>query len=186
MAKASRVSARTKVQRERKSRPPMSVILHDVPPGFDWGWYSREDPRMHLQVVDEEHKVLGYKFWLEQNGKRIFEPEGTISAKILRSLQAVVSSKRRAIDDRWVSFMIRKNWLQCHFAGSQVTLVAYPGTPNSFTRTIDLRLHLTAENIAALRPKDIRLNDALASVEIWPHLPADEREDIRISTNLWE
>src|SRR5205823_6754388 len=56
----------------------MPAILEDVPPGYDWGWYSREDPRMHLQVVDRQHKGFKYKVWLEARGRRIFTPANSI------------------------------------------------------------------------------------------------------------
>src|ERR1022692_1949001 len=45
------VSLSTSVTK-RKKAPKMTVILRGLPKGFDWGWYSREDPRMHLQIVD--------------------------------------------------------------------------------------------------------------------------------------
>ena len=50
----------------------MPVIIRNVPPGFNWGWYSREDPCMHVQTLDGPE----YKIWLEEAGKRVFEPVG--------------------------------------------------------------------------------------------------------------
>ena len=51
----------------------MAVILPNAPKGYSWGWYSREDPRMHLQTVDSKH-MNEYKVWLENKGKLRFEP----------------------------------------------------------------------------------------------------------------
>jgi hypothetical protein len=62
------------------------VILRNVPAGYHWGWYSREDQRMHLQTVDSKHSNQ-YKVWLERDGKRAFEPETAIPAKVLKALQ---------------------------------------------------------------------------------------------------
>ena len=73
------------------------IILRSVPTGFNWGWFSREDPRMHLQTVDRKHEGR-YKVWLEKNGKRIFEPEGSIPGKVLKALQAEVTQLRDEID----------------------------------------------------------------------------------------
>lgn len=59
----------------------MAVIIRGKPPTYDWGWFSREDQRMHLQVVDRLHWKLHYKVWLEREGKKVFEPEPGIPAK---------------------------------------------------------------------------------------------------------
>jgi len=46
----------------------MAVIIRNVPPTYNWGWFSREDPRMHVQTVDRVHLHLNYKIWLEREG----------------------------------------------------------------------------------------------------------------------
>ncbi|MFN4259529.1 MAG: hypothetical protein ACK4RK_09535 [Gemmataceae bacterium] len=175
---------------ERKARlakkvTAMPVLLPDVPPGFDWGWYSREDPRMHLQTVDEQHRNA-YKVWLETRGHRTIEPATTIPSKVFKALKASITSNRQTIEDRWISFMIRQGWLQAHLAAPQVTLVAYPSTPNSFTRNVDLTQHLTEEEILKLTDADVRLSPERASLQIWPRKPEDQRQDVRLSTVLWE
>src|SRR4051812_3493036 len=96
----------------RKARPKkklaeMPAILRNVPPGYDWGWFSREDPRMHLQTVDERHKN-DYKVWLESTGRRIVELATEVPSKVFKALQAAIASKRQTIEDHWVSFMIRQ------------------------------------------------------------------------------
>ncbi len=90
------------------------------------------------------------------------------------------------IEDRWVSFMIRKDWLQAHLTPPQVTLVAYPGTPNSFTRVVDLREDILEEEAMSLVQADLRLSPERASLQIWPRKPEDQRQDIRLSTILWQ
>src|SRR5262245_4077962 len=121
---------------ERKS-PVMPVVLEDVPPGFDWGWYSREDPRMHLQVVDRRHKRLKYKVWLESKGKRVIEPVGDIPAKIFKTLHAEIIKARPTIEVEWVHLMIEQGWLTYRLHGTLMVLIAYPNTPNHFERELD-------------------------------------------------
>jgi len=164
----------------------MPKILEDTPPGYDWGWYSREDPRMHLQVLVPKRPTEQYKVWLETRGRRTFEPATPIKNNILKVLRTAVQQHRRYIEDRWASLMIRQGWLEAHLAIPRVTLVAYPNTPNTFTRTVDLAGHLTSEEIRALRSDDIRLSPEMASLQTWPARPEDQRQDIRLSTILWQ
>ena len=108
----------------RKGRLIMAVILEDVPPGHDWGWYSREEQRMHLQTVDERH-FQHYKVWLEKNGKRVFEPAETklrgktikLPKKVLEELEDIVAAHRDDIEARWVRLMIDQQWLRLHVTG---------------------------------------------------------------------
>ena len=93
---ARRAATRRPKQQARRSAMP--VILRNVPAGYNWGWYSREDPRMHLQVVDDAHKGLGYRVWLEARGKRVFEPEGDIPAKVLKKLHPLAAYPRGQMD----------------------------------------------------------------------------------------
>src|SRR5271156_613578 len=82
----------------RRPRSDMSIVIRNVPKGYNWGWYSREDPRMHLQTVDWKHH---YKIWLEDNGKRIFEPVGAIPSAVLKKLTEEVSAHRTFVEDNW-------------------------------------------------------------------------------------
>jgi hypothetical protein len=163
----------------------MPKELSNTPPGYDWGWYSREDPRMHLQSVDEKHRN-DHKVWLETRGRRSFEPALKIPGNVLKPLRAAVARRRQRIEDDWVSFMIRQGWLEAHLAAPQVTLVAYPDTPNGFTRTVDLTEHLMEEEAMNLRDSDIRLSPEMASLQIWPGKLPNQRQDIRLSTILWQ
>ena len=68
-----------------KARAAMAVILRDVPAGHNWGWFSREDARMHLQTLDRKHFGL-YKIWLERAGRRALISEMIHLSRCLRTL----------------------------------------------------------------------------------------------------
>src|SRR5262249_2000612 len=162
----------------------MPIIVKDVPPGYDWGWYSREDPRMHLQVVDRKHAGLGYKIWLESKGKRVFEPVGNIPAKILKLVRAEVDSTKATVEAEWVHLMIEQRWLTYALHGTALTLIAYRGTPNRFERTIDLAPHLGIR-VDEFQPQDVGLNSEYAVIELWPQKPISRRPFIPIAPILW-
>src|SRR5437763_692714 len=82
----------------RKVKEDMAVILQNAPPRYDWGWFSREDQRMHLQVFDRKHIDLHYKVWLENKGRRGFEPEPGIPSKVLKRLEAKVHERRGYVE----------------------------------------------------------------------------------------
>src|ERR1700733_12771689 len=133
------MSATTTIQKRKKVQR-MAVILPNVPKGINWGWYSRKDTRMHLQTVDSKNRNV-YKVWLEEDGKRVFQPATPIPAKILSKLEVVANKQPRRgyIEGRWVEFMIANGWIEVHMRGSLITLTAYPHVPGSrFTRTVDL------------------------------------------------
>jgi hypothetical protein len=187
---------RATVARSPKAkREPAMIILRGVPKGYHWGWFSREDPRMHLQVVDRPHSGLGYKVWLEEKGKRIFEPAGPIPASILKRLRTEVASQRRLIEDNWTGFMMNHHWLHLTMSGSVITLTAYPAFPGSrFQRTVDL-----AEYLAGIydptypmvpkkpvRPDEVVLSNEVNAIEIWPQKHESLREHIYLPPILWQ
>src|SRR5690348_930178 len=104
-----------------RSEPDMAVIIRDKPPTYHWGWFSREDPRMHLQSVDKAHIHLHYKVWLEKDGRRVIEPEPGIPAKVLKTLKATIIAERERIEAEWASFMIRNGWLRVRLAGNAIS-----------------------------------------------------------------
>ena len=176
----------------RSSRIAMPVIVKNIPAGYDWGWYSREDPRMHLQVVDQKHESLRYKVWLEKRGKRIFEEVASIPPKILKALKTEVQKNRDIIEHKWARFLIQKGWIQAFLEGDRIKLVVYPQTEKRIRYVPLLRSaehptqHLTPENVAQLKQEDFRLNDELASIEFWPHLPPMDRHDIELAPYIWQ
>ena len=170
---------------KRKPRLAMPIILRNVPPGYDWGWYSREDPRMHLQTLDDEHRGM-YKVWLERKGKRVFEPTGKIPSKVQKAIEAEVSRFRRHIDGRWGTFMIRKNWIQLHVSLPEVVITAYPGTPNKFSRKVNLQEWFSPETYAEIRHEDVFLNRELGTLSVFKDRPEDLRDDFDLALILWQ
>ena len=142
---------------------------------------------MHLQIVSRKHSGpdYDYKVWLERNGRRTFETEGDIPARILKKLAAEVADARKSIEAEWVHFMILKGWLRHTVRGTTVTLVAYPNTPNRFERVIDLHDHLAPEFAARIRPSDVALNDEYAVVVLYPAKPESRQPWIQIAPVLW-
>src|SRR5207249_1383063 len=96
--------------RRSPSRKDMAVILRDTPASYDWGWFSREEQRMHLQLVDKDHCHLHYKVWLESKGRRVFDPEPGIPGKVLKTLANKVAETRERIEAYWAAFMIKNGW----------------------------------------------------------------------------
>jgi hypothetical protein len=158
----------------------MPAIIRNVPPGHKWGWYSREDPRM--QTVDEQHK---YKVWLEERGRKCFEPAGKIPAKVLKALRESLEERRELVADNWVRFMLDNDWLALHIALPKLTLVAYPNTPNKFVREIDLTTWLNPKLLATLTPDIIELNREMAALRLFTNRPEEQAYDVRLSRLLW-
>jgi hypothetical protein len=188
MVSAPSISTRKKAQR-------MAVILPNVPKGINWGWYSREDTRMHLQTVDSKNRNV-YKVWLEDNGNRIFDPATPIPSKILTKLEAVANHqpRRSNIEGQWVEFMIKNDWIELHLRGSVITLIAYPHVPGSrFIRTLDLADYLRGiydPNSkmwpkTPVKPEEVVLSSDMASIEIWPQKDEGSRYHIFLPPILW-
>jgi hypothetical protein len=164
----------------------MAVIIRDTPPTYDWGWFSREDPRMHLQTVDKDHRHLHYKVWLERRGRRVIEPEPGIPAKVLKALRPVIVRERERIDALWASFMIKNGWLKARLDGSMISLFAYPKTPNHFERAIALSELIANASVAeTVSPADIALNEEFAFLEIFPHREEGKRVHEPLDKVLW-
>jgi hypothetical protein len=170
------------------------IILRSVPTGYSWGWFTREDPRMHLQTVDRKNRNR-YKVWLEKNGQRVFEPAGSIPAKILKPLEAEVKELRRHIEGRWTDLMIENDWLKLSMSGRQVTLTAYPAFPGArFIRTFDIADYFPArydpsspiKDKTPIKPEDLVLNEELAAIEVWPQKVESLRHHIFLPTILWK
>jgi hypothetical protein len=163
----------------------MPIILRDVPPGYNWGWYAREDPRMHVQTVDRKHRNE-YKLWPEERGKPVIQPAGPVPAKVLKKVQSEVDKKRASIEAEWVHWMIELGWLILKVDGTLVTLTAYPNTPNRFDRVINLEDYVGTLVAAKIRPDDVRLNSEFAVIEIWPQKPETRRPFIELGPVLWQ
>ncbi len=162
----------------------MPVIIRNVPAGFNWGWYSREHPRMHVQTLD---RPVGYKVWLEEEGKRVFQPVGKIPRRVLNPLQEKMIEQRLFIEGKWVRFMLDQGWLDLHVALPHLTLVAYPHHPGKFARKIDLRTWFTSEQLATLSPEIIALDREMAALRLWSDRSEEQVPyDVRLATLLWQ
>ncbi len=164
----------------------MLVILRDVPTGYHWGWYSREEPRMHLQVVDRQHQHLGYKVWLEEKGRRVFLPEPGIPAKVAKALREACQRQRARIEADWVAFMIVNGWLSFRLRGSVIELTAYPGQRSAFRRSLDLKNWIADPTLLRkISPEVVRLNDEFAWLELFTDRPESRRVTIPLAPLLW-
>jgi hypothetical protein len=178
----------------RKKAPKMTVILRGVPKGFDWGWFSCEDPRMHLQIVDSKN-LNRYKVWLERDGKRVFEPAGKIPGRILKGLEAEAKELRRHIEGRWTNLMIENRWLKLSLRGREVSVTAYPAFPGAcFTRTFDIADYFPARydpsypmtDKTPIKTEDLILNRAMAAIEVFPQKEESLRHHVFLPTILWK
>jgi hypothetical protein len=124
-----------------QDKEAMATLIHNVA-GHDWGWFSREDQRMHLQTVESGARIgpKKAKVWLENKGKRIFElAMGTLSGPDLKRLKAKIDSERKVLESRWVAFMVLQGWIKAELRTPIIVVTAYPNTHNKFTRELDLR-----------------------------------------------
>ncbi len=182
----TRATKATATAQARRSKEEMTVVIRDKPPTYDWGWYSREDPRMHLQAVDKKHWFFHYKVWLEEKGRKVLLPEPGIPAKVLKTLQAEIIKQRGRIEAYWIAFMIKNGWLKCELRSGIITLYAYPRTPNHFERTINLSEIIPNEQVAAkVTPQDVTLNEEFAMLEIFPKRDEGSRVHERLEDVLW-
>lgn len=161
----------------------MPVLVRKVS-GFDWGFYSSEEPRMHLQTL--RNPKASYKVWLESSGRFVVEPDGKVPAKVLEALKRRLAEPRAAwrVRAEWVNQMIVKDWLRFQREGSIVTLTAYPGTPHAFRREIDLSKHASPRRFAD--PRDVLLDAETASLVIGARRPEDEWVLVNLADVLWE
>ncbi len=180
------------VQRFRE-KTAMAVVLRSVVK-HDWGWFSREDPRMHLQTVEQGAREgrAKAKVWLETRGERDFEwAEGTISGQDRKKLLLEIEANRANIESRWVAFMISNQWLKADLSGSIVILTAYPGDHNTFVRKIDLKRLFPgsyAKNVQpnwAERTIQVSLDDTTATLAVGPEARADDRNHLDLGPILW-
>ncbi len=187
MKKMSTAQIGNGVPGRKRAKQDIAIIIRDKPPTYDWGWFSREDPRMHLQTVDKDHRRLHYKIWLEKTGRRTFEPEPGIPAKVLKVLQAEILQQRERIEAYWASFMIKNNWLKVALSGTTLTLYAYPNLPSHFERTIDLHdLIGNAEVASKITPAEVALNEEFGCLELFPQRDEGSRLHEPLEKILWQ
>lgn len=130
-----------KLARVFQDREAMATLIYNVA-GHDWGWFSREDQRIHLQTVESGARSgpNKAKVWLENKGQRIFElATGNISGPDLKRLKAKVDSERKDLESRWVTFMVLQGWVTAELRAPIIVVTAYTNTHNKFSRELDLR-----------------------------------------------
>jgi hypothetical protein len=197
---AARIACEAVLVRAGLGSPGMGerrIILRDVPAGIDWGfvlpseegaaawtWLAQGPPRMHLQVAGGIRHGRE-RVWLERDGRRVFEPEGSIPRRMLRTLRIAVLRCRDGIEADWVAHMIRKGWLRTEPRGAALRITAYPGTPAEFRREVDLG-RVFAHPIPELRVHDVRLDPETASVRLWTGLPESMQELLGLPGVLWQ
>jgi hypothetical protein len=108
-----------------------AVLIHGVPSGWNWGWWSDNVPRLHLVPVDVDHHRAG-RIWLEGvDGKRTFVVEGGIPESVVRDVQVIIAEDRPQIEDAWVRYMGAMGWLTVGLqVGGDLEVLCYEGTPN--------------------------------------------------------
>jgi hypothetical protein len=164
----------------------MQRIIRDKPLRHDWGWFSREDARMHLRSVDKDHRHLHYKVWLEERGRKTVQPEPGIPAKVLKTLQNEIARQRGRIEAYWIIFMIKNGWLRVQLKDGVITLFAYPNTPNHFERTLSLSEVIPNEDVAKkISPHDIVLNEEFGMLEVFPKRDEGARVHVVLEDILW-
>lgn len=174
------------VEKTSPARQQMAVILRAKPAGYNWGWFSRDKPRMHLQTVDKQHRRVHYKVWLENKGRRVFEPEPGVPAKVLQVLQEAVNEERGRIDCEWISYMMLNRWLDARLVGADVEIHAYAKSSHHFVRTLKLKRLIPNEEIArSVKAKDLVLDPEYAWLEIFPHKREGLKVHVPLEPILW-
>jgi len=161
-----------------------TVIVFRRLAGLDWGWYTREDLRMHLQTVSEGDSPA-YKVWFERDGQRVFEPEGRIPSKVMTALEERVRERRAGVEVSWVNFMIEKEWLTAALVGRSVHLAAYPGSNGAFRREVDLDVELRGLKSHALTARDLRFDTEHAALMVLADR-GDAAPRIALPPVLWQ
>lgn len=171
--------------RFRLSMPTMFRAL-----GFNWGWYSREDPRMHIQVVGGQ-KGSQPSFWLESRGTRVFEPRDKeterLPAKDRDTILSMVRLNSEKIESHWESFMISKGWVKVQLDGPELKVTAYPGKPEAFTRTLDLQRVYPGiyEEGRSFDPRGLKLDPDIGII-LRADEPPEKQEYFSLGDILWK
>ncbi len=159
----------------------MAAIVHNVPNGVDWGFYSNEEPRMHLQVVRPRRADL--KAWLEEEGKRVFKPVGEWPASYRRALSAYLADegRRGALEREWIGRMMEKDWMRLAYEPPFAVVTAYPGMPHEFTRRIDVRPEIVSVPVfEALHFGNMKLDSETACLVLRTDRPPARQIHVRL------
>ena len=147
-------------------RTAMSVVVPHIA-GHDWGWWSREDQRMHLQTVEKGARKgpRCIHVWLEAKGIRMCELDPADKKKLTADqfdeLKQYVEINRAAIEDEWTAWIIEKRWLKFSLVGGTITLQCYE-KHNSFFRQLNIVQDIKLPEPAAsgVRQQDLAFDPA--------------------------
>jgi hypothetical protein len=161
----------------------MSKVFRDVS-GVTWGFYTKAEQRMHLQVI--EPKELKYKIWFEENGYRIFEPIGKIPDRVLTPLRKIVEADDRWIlEVKWTKLIIDKSWIKVkvNHATGAATFTVYPNSRDSFVRVENLSDYVTFPDFYA--QGNYRFDRNTCSLVLNAKAEETEQEYVPLPEILW-
>lgn len=157
------------------------VVLRDIPTGCNWGWFAREDQRMHIQTVNRERR--GMRVWLETDGHRTFVSDGPLKASVEQALRVAVTEHRDMIDAMWISFMITKGWLRIAKAGGPiVALDVYPFSNSQRTVQIDILEEFPNASTSDL---EVALDPSLPALVVGASFPENRQNHIDLVDHIW-
>ena len=145
--------------------------------GLNWGFYSDEEPRMHIQAMHGKHP---YKVWLERRGDRIFEPANDVPTAVLKRLKLELGSKEDRAENMWCGLMIDLGRVAFSVAAGSVTLTMYPGTHNSYQRTFSLP-EKAGRSTVSLSKRDMELDSESAALIVGTDRPEDRWSYVRLA-----
>lgn len=120
----------------------MAVLLRGVS-RHDWGFYSREDERLHIQTVDSASYKgrRKAKVFLEEQGKRVFlvDMVGDMTRSEFKDLLHEVQERSDEIEHSWVEDLEETGKLTIALRGDEVLLTVFPGTHNKRVVPVSLR-----------------------------------------------
>jgi len=175
-------------KRSAAEEKPVAVVLRGLPAPLNWGWFSREDQRMHLQTVNKENQSAqtAYKAWLEDSGSwRVIWDKKLPHAKDVKAVEKAIQENREVIEAAWAAFMIEKGWLTTHVNGQTIVVVAYPEVAGKFQRTIDLAKAFPGAT-ATPTDADVGLDAENASVVVWKKRPLARQQHVPLVGLLWK
>jgi len=162
----------------------MAVVIRDVV-GDSWGFFSREDQRMHLQTTKRRKKSNLSKVWLERRGVRCFEKATwRFSQSEFRELQQTVEENRYDIEVEWIDLMVEKGWMKIQGFDHtrQVILLEVYTDHNKFIREVDLKKIFPGRyHVDQYRPytaQDIQLDRVMKALSIGENQDRDHTHHI--------
>ena len=144
----------------------------------DWGFYSDEEQRMHLQTL----KPLGepYKVWLDSKGTRVFQAATPVPSKVMKELGVKLKTVERNVEGLWVAYCINLDRIRFRLSAPYVVFTMYPGTHQEFDRRINL-VDYYGEAAYRLTDDDVRFDTLHAAFAVGDHHDEDNWTLIELS-----